>query len=133
MISRHVAAALFLAFAAAGPARADLPSGMVFFTDQTSCPTGSSAYAEAEGRLLMVAPLPGTEGRTLGTPFTAAEDLTHDHNIAVGINLPSLHVAGISGCCNKNVAGHGNHFDTATTTAVTTDLPFLMLLTCVAD
>lgn len=37
---------------------ADLPTGIVFFTEDAACPTGSEPVADAGGRILAVAPAP---------------------------------------------------------------------------
>lgn len=54
-------------------------TGEVFFTTGASCPTGSSAYAAAQGFAVVGLPSGGTNAGTVGTALTNLQDKTHTH------------------------------------------------------
>ncbi|MDJ0629690.1 MAG: hypothetical protein QNJ44_15640 [Rhodobacter sp.] len=112
---------------------ADLPSKMIFFVPQESCPDGSAAAQDAAGRILIVTSSTSEVGKTYGTPMKDLQDNSHTHAATMTVNLPSHHIAGASGGGNGQATSKGDHSASYTSGSATTNLPFIQLLVCVAD
>ncbi|WP_062269190.1 hypothetical protein [Endozoicomonas arenosclerae] len=121
-----------LIFAQASMAAA-LPSKMIFFAEGTACPAGSTAAADAAGRMLLVTTNVGDVGKTFGTALKDQEDRTHTHSGTMTVNLPSHHISGASSCCNSQATSKGSHSQSVTSGASTSGLPFIQLLVCQAN
>lgn len=77
----------------AAPAAVEVPSGAVMFFNTTSCPSGWSELAAAQGRYLVARPAGGTVGLSIGSALANGEnravgqhthtvnDPSHGHNV----------------------------------------------------
>jgi hypothetical protein len=120
-------------FGAASAAAQGLPSGMIFFVADTTCPSGSSPALDAAGRVIMVTTSTSEIGKTYGTSMKDQKDNTHTHSGSMTVKLPEHHIAGASSCCNGQATTKGNHTASLTSGAATTGLPFIQLLVCAVD
>ena len=128
-----LALGLFAVFGASSVAAQGLPSGMIFFVAQDTCPSGTSPATDAAGRTLFVTTDTSQIGKTSGTPMADQQDNTHTHSGSLTVNLPENNIAGASSCCNGQATKKGDHTANITSGSSTTDLPFIQLLVCVVN
>ena len=62
-------------------AEGPVPPGMVAFFASKACPAGWTAYAAAEGRVVVGLPVDGTLEGTVNTAYTDLEDRDHLHRV----------------------------------------------------
>jgi hypothetical protein len=127
--------ALGAGFLIAGMATAQnaMPTGMVFFVQDTSCPAGSVPVVEAEGRLPLATDKAANWGQVFGGPaFTGLNEPAHTHDVTLTINLLQKGIAGASSCCNGLGTKKGDHSGSFKMLPASSDLPFVSLLVCEA-
>ncbi len=115
---------------AAAGAGDGFPSGAISFFLSTLCPSGWMPYGEAVGRTIVPVASADDAGDTAGTALAADEERVHRHDLAVGVDLPSVSYAGIAGEANHGVARSGSVTGTAATGDGTADVPYAQLRIC---
>jgi hypothetical protein len=106
------------------------PRGAISFFLGSLCPGGWAPYADAVGRTIVPVASPGDAGMMIGTPLGVNEARAHRHDIAVGVNLPSVSYAGIAGEANHGVSRSGQIDGIAATADATPDVPYAQLRVC---
>jgi len=114
----------------AAPAPGDgLPTGAISYFLATFCPAGWSPYSDAVGRTIV--PSAGADaGAAVGNAWAANEQRAHRHDLAVGVDLPSVSYVGIAGGGNNGVTRSGRIDATAVTDDAGDTLPYAQLLVC---
>jgi hypothetical protein len=107
------------------------PSGMVafFMSSGATCPTGWTAAALAQGRLIVGVSSTSTVGMKVGSPLASQTAPTHQHAFAATVPVSSRHISA-SHCCNNQGARNGGYLTTGTTVAGTSNLPLIQLVVC---
>jgi hypothetical protein len=127
------AAAAGLTFVTAPAVAAEdlpLPSNMIFFMAQESCPPGSSRATQANGRLIVSVKSADDVGNTVGQPLADMEDREHEHQVKMTVFLPERSISGAPGGLNGQATGNGTHEATVTADSAPSGLPFIQLLAC---
>jgi hypothetical protein len=106
------------------------PRGAISFFLGSLCPGGWAPYDEAVGRTIIPVATASDAGATVGTAFGVNETRAHRHDLAVGVNLPSVSYAGIAGEANHGVARSGQIDGLAATADATPDVPYVQLRVC---
>eukprot|EP00211_Chloroparvula_japonica_P005629 CAMPEP_0119137128 /NCGR_PEP_ID=MMETSP1310-20130426/22968_1 /TAXON_ID=464262 /ORGANISM="Genus nov. species nov., Strain RCC2339" /LENGTH=369 /DNA_ID=CAMNT_0007128187 /DNA_START=81 /DNA_END=1190 /DNA_ORIENTATION=+ len=63
-------------------------------------------------------------------PLANGEDRAHDHTFTTVFKTEDNSYAGVTGCCNDKLAARKDYTVAATTSAATTNVPYIQLLTC---
>lgn len=106
------------------------PRGAISFFLGSLCPTGWAPYADAVGRTIVPVGSASDAGMMIGTPLGVNETRAHRHDLAVGVNLPSVSYAGIAGEANHGVARSGQIDGIAATADASPDVPYAQLRVC---
>jgi hypothetical protein len=112
-----------------------VPFGTIAYFDESvdSCPPDWAPYSEGSGRLLV----PGyNESGTFSSPYPplrSGEDRLHGHTFETTFATESVEYAGIGGCCDKGPASAGTVAVAGNTEAAASGLPYVQLLTCLAQ
>ncbi|HTR39552.1 MAG TPA: hypothetical protein VMH80_26950 [Bryobacteraceae bacterium] len=107
-----------------------IPQLAVSYFHALSCPAGWAPYAPAQGRTIVpVAPSNGVLA-AVNTPLKDGENRTHSHSISTSINTGSNGYIAFTGCCNDSLATGGTKSISATSNAVSANLPYVELLAC---
>lgn len=106
------------------------PRGAISFFLGSLCPTGWAPYADGVGRTIVPVASASDAGMMVGTALGVNETRSHHHDLAVGVNLPSVSYAGIAGEANHGVSRSGQIDGIATTADATPDVPYAQLRVC---
>jgi hypothetical protein len=115
------------------------PDGMLAFFDQAGCPSGWSAFAQADGRLLL-----GYTNTTeyvaeaaVGTALASATAPTHTHGFSTTVDVGSFGLAATSGGNTSGAAPNSHDVPgsggSLTVASVTGGTPFIQRTLCRKD
>lgn len=107
-----------------------LPSGAILFANTPECPEVWVDEESTVGRFVLGQPSGVFVGSTHGTALEVGEDRTHDHAHALALDLPSLNIAGISGCCNGSAGQNGTYALSGEIDPASRGLPYIALRAC---
>jgi hypothetical protein len=113
-----------------------LPTGAVSFFKGKACPSGWSAFGQAQGRAVVPTPSAADAGGTpgaVGEPLANGEVRTHGHAVEAQLAIGETSFAGIGGCCNKGPAGAGMVAFSGSSTSDGAAVPYVQLLMCKKD
>ena len=107
-----------------------LPSGAILFANTSECPEVWVDDDNTVGRFTLGQQSGVFVGSKHGDPLMVGEDRTHTHGHTLSLTLPSLNIAGISGCCNGSAGQNGTYTVTGEIESASRGLPYIALKSC---
>ena len=75
------------------------PTNSIAYFASSSCPSGWSPYAPANGLFIVPTPRGGTNGQVSGTPLNSQQPPMHYHTLSDAVEVGSTQYVGATGCC----------------------------------
>ena len=109
----------------------EIPPDLIGFTVTDNCPEdGWTEAFDLRGRIPIGLPEGVDNGATHGDPLESGEDRVHGHALQTTVNVPSIDVALISGCCFDQTGGNGTFDVVGTAEPVSSGMPTIALRAC---